>query len=371
MNPHYDYLIVGAGISGITIAERISSQLGKSCLIVEKRNHIGGNCYDFYDSQGVLIHKYGPHFFRTNSEEIKSYISQFTEWLPVNYNVLSYVDGRHYFFPINLNTFEQIIGKPSTEEEMKAKIEEWRIPIENPQNSEEVIISQVGEKLYEMFFKNYTIKQWKMHPRDLDASVCGRIPIRTNRNNSYVDKKFQAIPKEGYTAMFEQMLDSAKNVNIILNTDFEQIRDKISYDKLIYTGMIDTFYQYRFGKLPYRSIDFKYEYHHCDFYQKAVQINYPNDYDYTRIIEIKHITKQKIKGTTITKEYPTDYTGSNEAFYPIPSSSSQEILEKYRNLAKEEKNILFLGRLGMYKYYDMDQVFGMALSHFKEIQKRQ
>jgi len=201
----FDNLIVGAGFSGLTFAERMATQRGETSLLVEKRNHIGGNAYDKYDDHGVLIHTYGPHYFRTNSPKIKDYLSQFTEWHPVDYWILSCSEGRYWNFPINLNTFEQIVGRSSTTEEMEAWLEAKRVPIENPSNSEEVIISQVGWELYEKFFKGYTIKQWKRHPKELDASVCGRIPIRTNRDDRYLREEFQALPKAGYTRMFERM----------------------------------------------------------------------------------------------------------------------------------------------------------------------
>jgi UDP-galactopyranose mutase len=205
-----DFLIVGAGFAGAVLAERLASQCGKTCLVIDRRGHIGGNAYDAKDEAGVLLHVYGPHYFRTNSDRIVEYLGQFTEWHEVEYQIKCLVDGKYWQFPINLNTFEELIGRPSTTEEMEATLAEWRVPIEKPANSEEVIISQVGWKLYEMFFKNYTRKQWKRDPKDLDASVCGRIPVRTNRDNRYLSDKFQALPKEGYTEMFKRILDHPK-----------------------------------------------------------------------------------------------------------------------------------------------------------------
>ena len=371
MRKSYDFLIVGAGIAGITMAERISHTLNLSCLIVDKRNHIGGNCYDYYDEDGILVPKYGPHYFRTNSEEIKNYLSQFTEWIPAKYQVLSYIDGEYYPFPINLNTFEKIIGHPSSEEEMKKTLEKWKIPIENPQNSEEMVLSKVGKKLYEMFFKNYTIKQWEMHPRDLNPSVAGRIPIRTNRDDRYVNETFQMMPKGGYTKMFEKMLEN-KNIQVQLNCNFEEIQEKISYKKLIYTGMIDAFYKYCYGELPYRSLRFERE-HYADkeFYQKTCQINYPNERSYTRIVENKHISGQKnAKGTTIFKEYPVEFAKTNEPFYPIPTLENHNLYKKYQKLAESEKEVIFLGRLATYKYFNMDHVFAMALKEFDNLEKK-
>src|SRR5438067_7123200 len=249
MPHHVDFLIVGAGFAGSVLAQRISSQLGKSCLIVEKRNHIGGHAYDHYDNAGVLVHDYGPHYFRTNSQRIVDYLSQFTEWREVEYKILSWTNGRFWQFPINLTTFEQLIGRPSTSEEMEAQLAEWRVAIDNPKNSEEVIVSQVGWKLYEMFFKNYTRKQWQRDAKDLDPSVCGRIPIRTNRDDRYLSEKFQALPRDGYTKMFERMLDNSK-IDIRLNIDFRDAREQLQFGHLIFTGQMDEYHYHRYGHRP-------------------------------------------------------------------------------------------------------------------------
>ena len=275
-----DALIVGAGFAGLVMAERLATQLDWKCEVIDRREHIGGNCYDCYDKHGVLVHTYGPHYFRTNSERIKEYLDNFTQWHPVEYKILSHTHGRYWNFPINLNTFEQLIGRPSTSEEMAETLEKWRVPIESPKNSEEVIISQVGRKLYEMFFKNYTRKQWKTDPRKLDASVCGRIPIRTNRDDRYLSEKFQALPKEGYTALFKRMVDHP-NITLRLGTDYRDVLNDYSYRRLVYTGMIDEFFGYKFGRLPYRSLKFKPEYHKKKFYhlwhhiQKRYLLCYP------------------------------------------------------------------------------------------------
>ncbi len=403
MNTHFDYLIVGAGYAGAVLAERLASQSGKTCLVIDRRDHIGGNSHDYYDAAGVLLHKYGPHYFRSNSERIVEYLSQFTEWHPVDYKILCHVDGQFWQFPINLNTFEQLIGRPSTTEEMEATLAEWRIEIEKPANSEEVIISQVGWKLYEMFFKNYTRKQWKRDPKDLDASVCGRIPIRTNRDDRYLAEKFQALPKHGYTAMFEKILDHP-NITVRLNTAFDpatrqpvalqtpnferrtpnsespptsvvpspisDLPSSISYGHLIYTGMIDEFYDFRFGPLPYRSLRFEPETLEQDFYQPAMQVNYPNDHDFTRIVEIKHATGQQIPATTIVREYPEDFGPGKEPYYPIPAPDAKVIYDQYAALSAQEENVSFVGRLATYRYYNMDQVVGMALAEFERIRQK-
>lgn len=363
---HVDFLIVGAGYAGSVLAERLASQCGKTSLIIDRRGHIAGNSHDCYDDAGVLIHKYGPHYFRSNSERIVEYLSQFTEWHAVEYQILCLVEGKYWQFPINLNTFEQLIGRPSTTEEMEATLAEWRIPIEKPANSEEVIISQVGWKLYEMFFKNYTRKQWKRDPKDLDASVCGRIPVRTNRDNRYLSEKFQALPKDGYTAMFERILDHPK-ISLRLNTNFQDVPASLKYGHLIFTGMIDEYYDFRFGPLPYRSLRFEPETLEQEFYQPAMQVNYPNDHDFTRIVEIKHATGQKLPVTTIVREYPDDFGPGKEPYYPIPAPDAKAIYDQYAALAEKEENVSFVGRLATYRYYNMDQVVGMALAEFEKI----
>ena len=255
-----DVIIVGAGFAGLVVAERLCTQMGLTCLVVDKRNHVGGNAQDEYNEIGVLVHKYGPHYFRTNSPRIQQYLSQFTEWHPVEYSILSWVEGHYWKFPINLNTFEQLIGRPSTSQEFEVWLEKNRVPIQNPANSEEVILSQVGWELYRKFFEGYTLKQWRRHPRDLDASVCGRIPIRTNRDDRYLREEFQALPKEGYHKLFERMVDACGDkIEIRLGTDYRDVISDISCRHMVYTGPIDEYFNFRFGELPYRSLRFEPE----------------------------------------------------------------------------------------------------------------
>jgi UDP-galactopyranose mutase len=363
---NYDYLIVGAGFSGAVLAERLASQLGNTCLVVERRAHIGGNAYDHPDAAGVLLHDYGPHYFRTNSDRIVDYLSQFTEWHPVEYKILSSTHGRLWQFPINLNTFEQLLGRPSTSAEMEETLQQWRVTIARPQNSEEVILSQVGPRLYEMFFKNYTRKQWGRDPKELDASVCGRIPIRTNRDDRYLSEKFQALPKYGYTKMFERILDHPK-IKLLLNTDYREVRAKVKFSHLIFTGPIDEFYEHRFGPLPYRSLQFEPETLKMEFFQPVMQVNYPNDHDFTRIVEIKHATGQKLPVTTIVREYPQAFGPGREPYYPVPAPDARALYEKYEALAAREKKVSFVGRMATYRYYNMDQVVGMALAEFEKL----
>jgi UDP-galactopyranose mutase len=362
----FDFLIVGAGFAGSVLAQRIATQLGKTCLIVERRNHIGGNAYDRYDEAGVLVHNYGPHYFRTNSQRIIDYLSRFTEWHEIEYKIFSWTHGRYWQFPINLNTFEQLIGRPSTSEEMEAQLAEWRVVIDNPKNSEDVIVSQVGWRLYEMFFKNYTRKQWQRDAKDLDSSVCGRIPIRTNRDDRYLSERFQALPKNGYTAMFQKMLKHPL-IKVRLNTDYREVRTQVAFRHLIFTGPLDEYYDHCFGHLPYRSLRFEPETLSQEFFQPAMQVNYPNDHDFTRIVEIKHATGQQLPFTTIVREYPQNFGPGREPYYPIPAPDARALYSKYAERAASEKNVSFVGRLATYRYYNMDQIVGMALAEFERL----
>jgi UDP-galactopyranose mutase len=371
----FDYLIVGAGIAGLTFAERACAA-GKRCLVVDRRPHIGGNCYDRPSEVGVLVHAYGPHYFRTQSPRIVEYFSQFTEWRPVDYKIQSWTHGRYWSFPINLNTFEQWLGRASSTEEFEAWLAAHRVPIAQPSNSEEVIISQVGWEFYRLFFEGYTLKQWKVHPRDLDASVCGRIPIRTNRDDRYLRESFQALPVDGYTRMFERMVAACGDrLEIRLETDYRQLSAGLRGLRTVYTGPIDDYYGLRYGPLPYRSLRFEEQSFtgaglvgrlpvagKSGFWQPAMQVNYPNDEAFTRIVEIKHATGQQCAGTTIMREFPEDYGPGKEPYYPVPTAASAARYQQYRALAECELNTVFIGRLATYRYYNMDQVVGMALA---------
>jgi len=384
MDPDFDFLIVGAGFSGLVLAERLSTQLGRSSLVVEKRDHIGGNAYDYHDSTGVRVHKYGPHYFRTNSDRVVEYLSQFTQWYPVEYEVRSFTEGRFWHFPVNLNTFEQLVGRPSTRIEFEDWLSEQRITITNPQNSEELIISQVGWELYKKFYEGYTLKHWKRHPRELAPSVCGRVPIRTNRDDRYLRESFQALPKDGYTNMFNRLVEAAgRNVSVQLNTSLEDIRQNVSFRHLIYTGPIDAYFEQSLGELPYRSLRFEFEsfspaqleqrereHGKPGFWQPFLQVNYPNDHDFTRIVEIKHATGQPCDYTTIVREYPEDFGPGMEPYYPVPTPDSEALYRRYKELATAEENVSFVGRLARYRYFNMDQVTAMALKEFDRLAER-
>ncbi len=370
-----DFLIIGAGFSGLVAAERLSAA-GWKCVVADRRNHLGGNAYDGIDPAGVLIHHYGPHYFRTNSPRIVAYLSGFTGWHEVRYTVKSHARGRLWSFPINLNTFEELIGRDATTEEFESWLARERIPISEPKNSEEVILSQAGRELYELFFEGYTLKQWKRHPRDLDVSLCGRIPIRTNRDDRYLSESFQALPDKGYTAMFEKLAASCANVEVRLGMDYEEARRRWKYKHLIFTGAIDEFFGFRFGPLPYRSLRFERQSFtglelrerervsgKPGFWQSAMQVNYPDrEIPFTRIVEMKHATGQRIDATTIVREFPMDWAPGNEPFYPVPAEDARAAYSLYAGLAENEKSTSFIGRLATYRYYNMDQVTGMALA---------
>jgi UDP-galactopyranose mutase len=378
-----DFLIVGAGFAGLIVAERLSNA-GWKCVVVDKRDHFGGNAHDRYDAAGVLIHSYGPHYFRTNSPRVVEYLSRFTEWHPVDYKIKSYTAGRYWSFPINLNTFEEWIGRPSTTEEFEQWLEEHREKIDEPANSEEVILSQVGREFYERFFEGYTRKQWQRPPSELDPSVCGRVPIRTNRDDRYLREEFQALPRDGYTAMFQRMLEASPGVELHLGVDFAEAKRRWNCKHLVYTGPIDEYFGRQFGALPYRSLDFEYESFTGEqlaereaiagkkgFWQPAMQVNYP-DYEvpFTRIVEVKHATGQQIDATTIVREYPKAWTPEAEPFYPIPAADAKAIYQRYAELAAREENVSFIGRLATYRYYNMDQVTGMALTEAAKLLDR-
>lgn len=361
----FDYLVVGAGFAGSVIAERLASQLNKKVLVVDKRNHIAGNAYDYYDNDGLLVHKYGPHIFHTNSKKVFDYLSQFTKWRLYEHRVLASVDGQLVPMPINLLTINKIFGLNLTSEEVEGFLNSRKVEVDTISNSRDIIISRIGVELYEKFFKGYTKKQWDLFPEELDASVCARIPIRTNSDTRYFGDTYQAMPKYGYTQMFESMLNH-KNISLLLQTDFTTIRDQISFDKIIYTGPIDLYFNQCYGALPYRSLNFEFENIDHEYVQEVGTINYPNSYDFTRITEIKHITGQKHEKTTLIKEYPTS---EGDPYYPIPQPENNILYQKYKERAEEEHNVYFLGRLGTYKYYNMDQVVAQSLTLFDKISK--
>lgn len=359
-----DFLIIGAGFAGCTLAERIASQLDRKVLIVEKRDHIGGNAYDYYNDDGIMIQKYGPHIFHSNLKEVWNYLSRFTEWNGYVHRVLARVKGKEVYLPINLDTMERLYDRKFSPEELQEYFEQKRVRLDQIENSRDVVVSQVGEELYELFFRNYTKKQWGVYPEELDPQVTKRLPVRFDHDTRYFTDKYQGIPKHGFVKMFEKMLEHKNIPPVMLNTDYKEIIDSVSFDKLIYTGPIDYYFDYIHGKLPYRSLDFKLETLEMDKYQNAGVVNFPNDYDYTRITEFKQLYLQKHPKTTICYEYPKS---EGEPYYPIPKKEYQEIYQKYKTEADRLKSVFFLGRLAQYRYLNMDQVVDGALNLFNSI----
>lgn len=361
----FDYLIVGAGLSGSVFA-RLLAEKGEKVLVIDKRNHIGGNCYDYYDDYGVLVHKYGPHIFHTENKKVWDFLSKFTDWYKYQHRVLSFVDGRLVPMPINVDTINELYGTNYTSENISSFYDKIKINLEIINNSKDSVISQVGEELYEKFFKNYTKKQWGIYPEELDKEVTSRIPIRFNRDGRYFTNKYQGMPLHGYTRLFEEMLDH-KNIKIMLNTNFKEIKEEVIYKKLIYTAPIDEFFDNMYGKLQYRSLDFVMENYNKEFYQEVGTVNYPNDYDFTRITEFKHLTGQILNSTTIMKEYSKS---EGEPYYPVPKKENKEIYLKYLNESKKLENTYFIGRLANYKYSNMDVVVYEALNLIDKIERK-
>ena len=359
----FDYLVVGAGFAGCVLAERLAAGLDKRVLLVDKRPHIGGNAYDHYDDHGVLIHKYGPHIFHTNSREVFTYLSRFTEWHPYQHRVRAWVDGRLVPIPINLDTINELYGTNFNAFELGEFYKSVAEPRPELKTSEDVILNQVGRELYEKFFRNYTRKQWGLDPSELDAAVTARVPTRTNRDDRYFTDAYQAMPLRGFTRMFERMLAHG-NIKILLNTDYHEIQDSILYDEVIFTGPIDEYFDYRFGKLPYRSLRFEWETLNVAQAQPVAVVNYPNDNLYTRVTEFKHITGQQHAKSTRVYEYPQ---AEGDPYYPIPRAANAALYKRYQAVAEATPGVHFVGRLATYKYYNMDQVVAQALTTFAKI----
>src|SRR5215212_4151520 len=349
----FDYLIVGAGFAGSVLAERLARCAGKRVLLVDRRPHIGGNAYDHYNEEGILVHRYGPHIFHTNSERIYDYLSQFTEWRPYEHRVLAQVNGKLLPIPINRTTVNALYGlNLETESECEAFFASRAEPVERCRTSEDVVVSKVGRELYEKFFRGYTRKQWGLDPSELDAQVTARVPTRTNRDARYFTDTYQAMPKYGFTRMFGNMLDHS-NIKVLLNTDYREVKEMVPYRELIFTGPVDEYFDYQFGKLPYRCLEFKHETLNKPQFQPVAVVNYPNDNAYTRITEFKYLTGQEHSKTSIVYEYPQ---AEGDPYYPVPRPENAALYLKYKQLADETPNVHFVGRLATYKYYNMDQV---------------
>ena len=364
----YDYLIVGAGFAGSVVAERLASQHGARILLIDRRPHVGGNAYDEPNEAGVLYHKYGPHIFHTNSDAVVDYLSQFTEWRPYEHRVLATVRDQLVPIPINRTTLNKLFGLDlETDEEAADYLASRAEPVDEIKTSEDVVVNAVGRELYELFFQGYTRKQWGLDPSELDKSVTARIPTRTNTDDRYFTDTFQAMPAEGYTKMFERMLDHPL-IEVQTGVDFREVQDQVDADHIIYTGPIDEYFDFRFGKLPYRSLKFDHRTLDEEQHQPVGTVNFPApEVPYTRISEYKHLTGQQHPRTTITYEYPA---AEGDPYYPIPRAENQVLFKRYEALGDSTEGVTFVGRLATYRYYNMDQIVGQALATFRRLDSK-
>ena len=378
----FNYIVVGSGFAGSVIAERIANVLNQKVLIIEKRNHIGGNCYDYRDENNIIVHKYGPHFFHTDYKEVFDYLSNFTDWRIYHHKVLAFVDGKKLPLPFNLNSIYEVFPQEMAKRLEIKLIEKYgygtKIPILELLKEEDQDLKFLANYVYEKIYKNYTMKQWGLKPEEISPQVTARVPIYFSRDNRYFTDKYQVIPEDGYTKIFERALNHP-NIKIMLNTDFKEVisidfeNKKIYFlgqefkGKLIFTGMIDELFNFKYGFLPYRSLDLRFETIEKEYYQEAPVVNYPNDYDFTRITEFKHIHPVKSDKTTILKEYPKAYQPNVDIpYYPVFTKENQELYNKYKEEADKFENLILVGRLAEYRYYDMDDVVKRALEVFEE-----
>jgi UDP-galactopyranose mutase len=361
----FDWLVVGAGFAGSVLAERLASQRGDKVLIVDRRAHIGGNAFDWYDEAGILVHRYGPHIFHTNSDAIVRYLSQFTDWRSYEHRVLACVDRQLLPIPINLDTINRLYRLSLTSAEMERFLASRCEVVDEPKTAEDVVVATVGRELYEKFFRGYTRKQWGLDPSQLSRSVTARIPTRTNRDDRYFTDRFQCMPDGGYSRMFQRML-SHPNIKVMLQTDFREIRDAVPFGRLAYTGPIDEFFDFRLGRLPYRSLRFDHVTLDRARFQPVAVVNYPQTEAFTRITEYKHLTGQQHPQTSLTYEYPVS---EGDPYYPVPNAQNEALYKQYEALAAQEPEVIFAGRLATDRYYNMDQVVGQALAAFERIQK--
>ncbi|CAM3745369.1 UDP-galactopyranose mutase [Pseudomonas reidholzensis] len=362
----YDYLIVGAGFAGSVIAERLAAGAGKRVLLIDRRDHVGGNAYDHLDAAGVMVHRYGPHIFHTNAQRIVDYLSRFTQWRVYEHRVLAQVDGHLLPIPINLDTLNGLFGLSMNEAEAETFLAQRAEPVSMIRTSEDVVINQIGRELYEKFFQGYTRKQWGLDPSQLDKSVTARVPTRTNRDDRYFTDSLQMMPLHGYTALFERMLDQP-GIEVLLGVDFTTVRERSRFRHVIFCGPIDEYFGFCLGRLPYRSLRFAHETLPQSQFQPVAVVNYPDPtVPYTRITEYKHLTGQVHPMTSISYEFPC---AEGDPYYPIPRKANAELYQRYKALADATPGVTFLGRLGTYKYYNMDQVVGQALALYQRIEQ--
>ncbi len=361
----YDYLIVGAGLAGCVMAERLANGLGRRILLIDRRDHVAGNACDYVDEHGIIVQKHGPHILHTMNREVWDYLSGFTAWNGYVHRVLAKVGDKLVHLPINLDTMERLYDRSFTEEQLREYFEQRRVRMDRIANARDVVVSQVGEELYDLFFKEYTRKQWGVDPRDLAPEVTKRLPVRFDRDTRYFADTYQGIPSEGFTRLVQRMLDNPR-ITVRLNTDYRSLADRAEAEKVIYTGPIDEFFDYVYGPLPYRSLVFRLETHEVEQFQPAGVINYPNEQDYTRITEFKHFYRQNHPRTTICYEYSR---AQGEPYYPIPTPANHGLYARYKALADARRDVRFIGRLAQYEYLNMDHVVHRALTLFAEIHK--
>lgn len=366
-----DWLIVGAGFTGCTLAERIATQLDQKVLLIDRRNHTGGNAYDHYDGNGILVHKYGPHIFHTNSKKVWDYLSAFTEWRPYHHHVLGVVEGKHVPVPFNLNSLEMLFPRRLAERLECALLEAYgfgvKVPILKMRENPNAELRNLADYIYKNVFYSYTVKQWDLKPDELDPSVTGRVPVYISRDDRYFQDTWQAMPRHGYSALFERMLNH-RNIRVLLNTDYRELEGLAHFNRMIYTGPVDDYFDYLHGHLPYRSLRFDFVTADQERVQDAGTVNYPNDYDFTRITEQKYLTGQRSAVSTLVYEYPQPYIpGENDPYYPIPREENREQYNLYlREVEKLSGTVLLAGRLADYKYYNMDQAVARALKLFED-----
>lgn len=365
-------LIVGAGISGCTLANLIATQLHEKITLIDARDHIGGNCYDYVDADtGIHVHKYGAHIFHTNIESVWSYLSNFTKWSPYAHMVRGVIDGQEVPIPFNLNSIYQCFDKDKAQRLEQKLISQYglnvKVPIYNLLHSGDSELASLGDYVFNKVFVNYTVKQWGIHPQDLDPLVINRVPVYVSYDNRYFQDLYQGIPVNGYTSMIEKMLDNPL-IEVKLNTPYTK---DLSYDRLFWTGAIDEFFDYKYGKLPYRSLKFDFQKLNQNYFLSHSVINHPNDSDYTRVIEFKHFLNEKSDKTVITYEYPQAFElGVNERYYPVITEESSKNYSTYFDEASRHENCYFLGRLADFKYYDMDKAVARAIDVFDSIKDK-
>lgn len=359
----HDWLVVGAGFAGSVLAERLAADRGDSVLVIDRRDHIAGNAFDHADAAGLLIHRYGPHIFHTNSDMVVEYLSRFTDWRDYEHRVLALVDGKLVPIPINLDTINRLYGLDLDSAGMEAFLDSRREVPEKIETSEDMVVSVVGRELYEKFFRGYTRKQWGLDPSQLNKSVTARIPTRTNRDDRYFTDTFQKMPAHGYTAMFRRMLDHP-NIELRLGTDWAEVKDSGQFRRVIFTGPVDEYFGFRYGRLPYRSLQFRHVTLDKEWHQPVGVVNYPQTEEFTRVTEYKHLTGQVHPKTSLTYEYPSD---TGDPYYPVPRPENEALYKRYQELADATPDVWFAGRLATYRYYNMDQVVGQALATYRRI----